>query len=386
MDRARSTRPLWRSVRQFEGRHPLRDVRERAKATSGHHGAPGAPTGDGGRRLPVGRVKLDAGRPDALRPTAPLNNAITPFTLAVPQTDLEDLNRRIDQTRWPDAETVSASILRRQGIGLLRAARRLLNPKHRRRHEEPRNRGEQEGHAPSVGFGQAADHDECQDGILLKSKYRIMKELGGRVAVITGGGGGFGREIAMLCAREGMRIVLADIDSAALTATTELLGIDVESLSRRCDVSSAESVEDLAKATYQRFGACHLLFNKAGVGAAGPVWTATLDDWTWTLGVNLMGVVHGIRSFTPRMIEKGRAGPHRQHRLGRGARVSPGIVPLLREQARRGRDHRMSLSPLAAQYTARLRQAIKSGRLSAADIAALVMAAIKEDRFYILPH
>jgi NAD(P)-dependent dehydrogenase (short-subunit alcohol dehydrogenase family) len=112
-----------------------------------------------------------------------------------------------------------------------------------------------------------------------------MKELGGRVAVITGGGGGFGREIAMLCAREGMRIVLADIDSAALTATTELLGIDVESLSRRCDVSSAESVEDLAKATYQRFGACHLLFNKAGVGAAGPVWTATLDDWTWTLGV-----------------------------------------------------------------------------------------------------
>lgn len=251
-----------------------------------------------------------------------------------------------------------------------------------------------------------------------------MKELGGRVAVITGGGGGFGREIAILCAREGMRIVLADVDPEALAATTKLLGADVECLSQQCDVSSAESVEILAKATYERFGACHLLFNNAGVGAAGPLWTATLDDWAWTLGVNLMGVVHGIRSFTPRMIEKGEPGhivntasaaglvsvpgssvycasKHAvvaiteclYHELrAEGAPISvsllcPGFVNTGISDAERNRPAELSKkNPLAKQYEARLRQAIKTGRLSATDIAVSVVAAIKEDRFYVLPH
>jgi NAD(P)-dependent dehydrogenase (short-subunit alcohol dehydrogenase family) len=251
-----------------------------------------------------------------------------------------------------------------------------------------------------------------------------MKELEGRVAVVTGGGGGFGREIAILCAKERMRVVLADLDLVAMAGTTELLGDNVESLSYRCDVSSADSVENLANATYERFGACHLLFNNAGVGAAGPLWTATLDDWAWTLGVNLMGVVHGIRSFTSRMIEKGEPGhiintasaaglvsapgssvycasKHAvvtiseclYHELrAEGAPISvsllcPGYVDTGISDAERNRPAGLSeKNPLAEKYAARLRQVIKSGRLSAADIAAAVMTAVKQDRFYILPH
>ena len=131
-----------------------------------------------------------------------------------------------------------------------------------------------------------------------------MKDLNGKVAVITGAASGFGRELASLCAAEGMKLVLADLDENNLPGTVALLPAGAQSISVKCDVSKAESVDDLAKQTYAKFGASHLLFNNAGVSPVGPAWSATLADWQWTLGVNLMGVVHGIRSFVPRMLEQ----------------------------------------------------------------------------------
>jgi NAD(P)-dependent dehydrogenase (short-subunit alcohol dehydrogenase family) len=129
-----------------------------------------------------------------------------------------------------------------------------------------------------------------------------MKELHGKVAVITGAASGFGREFAIRCADEGMKTVLTNIDTGGLGTTVALLKPGTEFLVIGSDVSSADSIEHLARSTYDRFGACHLLFNNAGVGTTGPIWTATLDDWKWTLGINLMGVVHGLRSFVPRML------------------------------------------------------------------------------------
>jgi NAD(P)-dependent dehydrogenase (short-subunit alcohol dehydrogenase family) len=99
-----------------------------------------------------------------------------------------------------------------------------------------------------------------------------------------------------------MKVVLTDIDTGGLGTTVALLKPGTESLVIGSDVSNADSIEHLARSTYHRFSACHLLFNNAGVGTAGPIWTATLDDWKWTLGINVMGVVHGLRSFVPRML------------------------------------------------------------------------------------
>jgi NAD(P)-dependent dehydrogenase (short-subunit alcohol dehydrogenase family) len=132
----------------------------------------------------------------------------------------------------------------------------------------------------------------------------MTMELAGRVAVITGGGSGFGREFAHLAAAAGMKIALADIEPAALAKVVdELKGQGAEILGRTCDVSKADHVEALAEATMEAYGAVHLVFNNAGVGSGGLIWENSLSDWDWVLGVNLYGVVHGIRSFVPRMLE-----------------------------------------------------------------------------------
>jgi len=171
-----------------------------------------------------------------------------------------------------------------------------------------------------------------------------MKELREKVAVVTGAASGFGREFAIRCADEGMKVVLTDIDEGGLATTVARLKPDAQSLALRSDVSNADSVEHLAKSTYDRFGACHLLFNNAGVGTAGPIWLATLEDWKWTFGINVMGVVHGLRSFVPRMLEQKEPVPYRQHGLrGRSAR-SCGLRRLRREQACRRCSQRMPLS------------------------------------------
>lgn len=127
----------------------------------------------------------------------------------------------------------------------------------------------------------------------------------GKTAVVTGAASGIGLALARRCAAEGMRVVLADVEAAPLAAAAEALTASgAEVLALRCDVSDPSSVDALAVGTLERFGAVHLLFNNAGVSAAGPVWEAPLAEWDWVLGVNLMGVVHGLRAFVPIMLRQ----------------------------------------------------------------------------------
>jgi NAD(P)-dependent dehydrogenase (short-subunit alcohol dehydrogenase family) len=130
-----------------------------------------------------------------------------------------------------------------------------------------------------------------------------MKEFKGKVAVITGAASGIGRGIAERCVNEGMKTVLADIDHANLAkAETELKALGGTVLSVRTDVSNRADVDLLARQTLDAFGQVHLLFNNAGVGAGGSAWEATWSDWEWVIGVNLWGVIHGVKVFTPLML------------------------------------------------------------------------------------
>ena len=132
-----------------------------------------------------------------------------------------------------------------------------------------------------------------------------MKEFQSKVAVVTGAASGIGRALAERCIKEGMKVVLADIEEKALTqASHELDATGANVLPVQTDVSKAEDVAALARQTIDRYGAVHLLFNNAGVGAGTTAWESTLADWEWTLGVNLWGVIHGVRTFVPLMLKQ----------------------------------------------------------------------------------
>jgi len=131
-----------------------------------------------------------------------------------------------------------------------------------------------------------------------------MQDFRNKTAVLTGAASGFGLECARIGARLGMNLVLVDVQQDALDrAAAEMTAAGAAVLSRRVDVSRATEMEDLGAAVLQRFGAPHLVFNNAGVGAGGLVWETSVKDWEWVLGVNLMGVAHGVRVFTPMMLE-----------------------------------------------------------------------------------
>jgi NADP-dependent 3-hydroxy acid dehydrogenase YdfG len=131
----------------------------------------------------------------------------------------------------------------------------------------------------------------------------MMTDFAGKVAVLTGGASGFGLECARLGARLGMRLVLVDVQADALArAQQELQAAGAQVWVRKTDVSHADDMEALAQFVQHEVGVPHLVFNNAGVALGGLVWENTVADWQWLLGVNLWGVIHGVRLFTPMML------------------------------------------------------------------------------------
>jgi NAD(P)-dependent dehydrogenase (short-subunit alcohol dehydrogenase family) len=252
-----------------------------------------------------------------------------------------------------------------------------------------------------------------------------LLEPTGRTAVITGAASGFGRELALQGAALGLNLVLTDVNAEGLAQTQALAGLpDARVLLQRCDVADAAAVDALAAAARARFGAVHLLFNNAGVIAAGPLWKATPQDWAWVFGVNVMGVANGIRAFVPQMLERGEpawvintaslaglvcppelgvyaASKHAvvatseclQHELaGIGAPVGVSVLCPAYVDTGIGDAHLHRPAALAAEnpdnaaFMARTRTAMKSGRLKAADVARITLQAVHEGRFHIFSH
>jgi NAD(P)-dependent dehydrogenase (short-subunit alcohol dehydrogenase family) len=259
-----------------------------------------------------------------------------------------------------------------------------------------------------------------------------MSHLQGGIAVITGAASGFGLESSRIAARLGMRIVMADVQADALAAAQreiEALGAPV--LPFRLDVSKAVEVEALAAATLQRFGTPHFVFNNAGVGAGGLIWEHTLKDWEWVIGVNLMGVAHGVRVFTPLMLAAAQADPAWRgdivntasmaglvnapnmgaYNVSKHAVVSisetlhqdlalvteqvhahllcPFFVPTGIHQSERNRPaERPAAPPTRSQLIAQAMsdKAVSSGKVSAAQVAQWVFDACADNRFYIYSH
>lgn len=137
----------------------------------------------------------------------------------------------------------------------------------------------------------------------------MLTEFRGRVAVVTGAASGIGLALCERFAREGMRIVMADVERERLEqAAAGLTRAGAEVLPVRTDVSRADDLLDLREATLERFGAVHVLCNNAGVFAGGLTWDALSSDWEWVLGVNLYGILHGIRAFVPYLLEQNQPG------------------------------------------------------------------------------
>lgn len=260
-----------------------------------------------------------------------------------------------------------------------------------------------------------------------------MQEFAGKVAVITGAGSGFGREFARLLSQKGARLVLADIEQSTLDAVRdELTAQGTEVLCQRTDVARGEEVEALADAALQRFGTVHLLFNNAGVGSGGLLWENSVKDWEWVLGVNLWGVIHGVRVFVPKMLERMNADPeYRGHIVNTssvagllspasmgvynvskhgvvtlsetlyrdlqlvGARIGvsvlcPAFVPTGITQSHRNRPTELANqappTPSQRMTQAMIEKAVSSGRTTAAEVAQMTLDAIAENRFYIVTH
>ena len=174
-----------------------------------------------------------------------------------------------------------------------------------------------------------------------------MQLEAGKVAVVTGAASGIGFALAERFATSGMHVVLADVDEAGLAAAAERIGArGVDTLTVRTDVSDEASVQALAAAAIERFGTVHVVCNNAGVVSQADAWFGPLSAWTWVFGVNLWGVIHGVRAFLPVLAAQGEG-----HIVNTAsiAGLLPGFGAVVRrDQARGGRDHRRPLSRDAA--------------------------------------
>ncbi len=262
----------------------------------------------------------------------------------------------------------------------------------------------------------------------------MISDFKGKTAVLTGAGSGFGLECARLGAKLGMNLVLADVQKDALAkAAAELEATGAQVLAFPLDVSKADEFEALGQAVFNRFGAPHFVFNNAGVGAGGLIWENSLKDWEWVLGVNLMGVVHGLRVFTPMMLQAAKQDASYQghivntasmagllnppnmgvYNVSKHAVVSmtetlytdlslvtdqisasvlcPFFVATGINQSERNRpgdvtDAQATLTKSQKIGQAMTSKAVTSGKVSAADVAAMVFDAIAANRFYIYSH
>ena len=260
----------------------------------------------------------------------------------------------------------------------------------------------------------------------------MIQDFVGKTAVLTGAGSGFGLECARIGAARGMHLVLVDVQQDALNAAqAEIEAAGAQVLARKVDVSNAAQMEQLAADVKARFGAPHFVFNNAGVGAGGLVWENSVADWDWVLGVDLMGVVHGVRLFTPMMLEAAAKDPsYRGHitntasmaglltapnmgiyNAAKAAVVSltetlyhdlnlvtdqigasllcPYFVPTGITSSERNRKD----APQAAQLTksqligqAMSNKAVSSGKITAGEIAHRVFDAISANQFYVFSH
>jgi len=256
-----------------------------------------------------------------------------------------------------------------------------------------------------------------------------MKDLNGKVSVITGAGGGLGRELAMACARRRMKLVLADVEAGNLEATRTLIQQelpDTDIATQPVDVAKFEQVAALAQLTMQRFGGVHLLFNNAGVGVTAPLWENTVSDWQWVTQVNLYGVAWGVKAFTPIMLEQGEghivniaSAAGWMYSAGSGiynatkaavvalseslandlkmansavgvSVLSPAFFPTGIIDAERNRPVEFADaaadSEMKRQYEERVRRAVEAGKISAREIAEITLKGVEENRFYLFPH
>ena len=260
----------------------------------------------------------------------------------------------------------------------------------------------------------------------------MINDFKGKTAVLTGAGSGFGLECARIAARRGMNVVLVDIQADALAAAeAEIKALGARTMARRVDVSKPPVMELLAQHVKEEFGAPHFVFNNAGVGAGGLIWENTVKDWDWVLGVNLWGVINGVRGFTPMMLDEARRNPAYQGHIVNTAsmaglltppnmgiyNVSKHAVVALTEtlyqdlklvtdqisasvlcpyfvttgihQSERNRPADMpaaELTPSQRIQQAMTDKATGSGKVSAAEVANKVFDAIEHDQFYVFSH
>ena len=260
----------------------------------------------------------------------------------------------------------------------------------------------------------------------------MITDFKGKTAVLTGAGSGFGLECARIGAKLGMNLVLVDVQQDALdVATSELQALGAQVLPFKLDVSSASQMEAMAAAVQARFGAPHLVFNNAGVGSGGLIWENSVKDWEWVLGVNVMGVAHGVRVFTPMMLEAAKRDATWQGHIVNTASmagllnapnmgvynvskhavvslsetlyqdlslvtdqigasvlcpffVATGISQSHRNRPTELRGSKPTQSQLIGQ--AMSEKAVGSGKVSAADVAQLVFDAVAANQFYIYSH